>query len=91
MTSSRSKPRDWVHESNLAKINLRVNPVADGLPTISNLASRITVDGDIADWSNYQSFGDDPNDVDYSANNPIDWLESWMAHDNQYIYLAYRK
>ena len=84
------KARDWAHESNLAKINLRVNPAVNGPPTISNPASGITVDGDIADWSNYQSFGDDPNDVDYSVNNQIDWLKGWMAHDDQYTYLAYR-
>ena len=84
------KARDLTHESNGARINLRVNPASDGSPSISNPASVITVDGDLADWSHYQSFGDDPNDVDYSVNNQIDWLEGWIAHDDQYIYLAYR-
>ena len=30
-----------------------------------------------------------PNDVQYSVNNQIDWLKGWMAHDDQFIYLAY--
>ncbi len=56
---------------------------------VSNPANGITIDGNIDEWSTLTSFGHDPDDVS-GSDNLLDWLECWMAHDDQNFYLAYR-
>ena len=56
--------------------------------TVSN-AFTPTIDGVLSDWSNATSFGFDGNDITV-AGAQADWLEAWMAHDNNNLYLAYR-
>lgn len=47
-----------------------------------------TLDGNLNDWSQATSFGTDGNDISLTGAQ-ADWLEAWMAHDNNFIYLAY--
>lgn len=47
-----------------------------------------TLDGNLDDWSQATSFGPDGNDINVT-NAQADWLEAWMAHDDNFIYLAY--
>ncbi|MFK7994576.1 MAG: FG-GAP-like repeat-containing protein, partial [Granulosicoccus sp.] len=49
----------------------------------------ITVDGDIADWAELNSFGPDPDDAS-GAGNTIDWREGWIAHDANNFYFGWR-
>lgn len=56
---------------------------------ISNLASSITLDGNLNDWTGYIPFAADPIDVS-TAGNPLDWRQAWMAHDGGDYYLAYK-
>lgn len=63
------------------------NPVTP-IAAISNEAT-IVADGDLSDWSALSSFGADPDDVT-GANNRLDWLEGWVAHDTDNLYLAWR-
>ena len=56
---------------------------------VSNAVSGMTIDGDLAEWASLQSFGTDPDDVS-GADNRIDWLEGWMAHDDASWYVAWR-
>jgi len=56
---------------------------------VSNAASNITLDGDLAEWTTLQSFGADPDDVS-GADRQADWLEGWMAHDDESLYVAWR-
>lgn len=56
---------------------------------ISNPDAAITLDGDLSDWSGMSSFGADGGDV-AGANNPLDWVEAWMADSADALYLAYR-
>ena len=58
-----------------------------GGPIISNALSPV-IDGDLSDWLNTTSFGFDENDI-FSMRTQADWLEAWMAHDNDNLYLAY--
>ncbi|MGB1309666.1 MAG: SGNH/GDSL hydrolase family protein [Leucothrix sp.] len=56
------------------------NPVSDG---------SIVIDAGITDWASIASFGYDADtlsDVGVKA----DYLEGWMAHDNDNLYVAYR-
>ena len=48
-----------------------------------------TLDGSLSDWSQTTSFGADGNDISV-AGAQADWLEAWMAHDSDNLYLAYR-
>ena len=43
--------------------------------TVSNTATAITVDGDLADWSGMTAFDTDPQDIT-GAGNDIDWREA---------------
>lgn len=54
---------------------------------ISNSAT-LDIDGDLSDWDELQSFGQDANDIDeFGAK--ADFLEVWMAHDSDSFYIAY--
>ena len=55
---------------------------------VSNLLTP-TIDGELDDWSETTSFGVDGDDITV-ADAQADWLEAWMAHDNDSLYLAYR-
>jgi hypothetical protein len=59
-------------------------------PGVSNKVTDggINLDGEIADWQNLTSFGDDPDDVPASGPH-VDWRKVTMAHDSNNIYLAY--
>lgn len=46
------------------------------------------LDGNLDDWSQATSFGPDGNDINIT-NAQADWLEAWMAHDNDNLYFAY--
>lgn len=56
---------------------------------ISNLAAGITLDGDLSEWAGYEPSTADPDDVTGAAN-PLDWRQSWMAHDGGHYYIAYK-
>ena len=49
----------------------------------------LSIDGNINDWNQLQSFGVDGNDIS-SANSQADILEGWMAHDATSLFVAYR-
>jgi len=55
---------------------------------VSNLLSP-TIDGELDDWSEAISFGTDGDDITV-VDAQADWLEAWMAHDKDNLYLAYR-
>ena len=55
---------------------------------VSNPKS-ITVDGNLSDWAELESFGVDGNDIN-EAGARADILEGWMAHDASTFYVAYR-
>lgn len=79
---------DGVLASGIATVTLSVQ--SDGEQQIpSNRATDLTVDGNLADWASFRSFGVDPDDITGSEN-PIDWREGWVAHDEQNLYFAYR-
>ncbi len=71
--------------SNTAVVTVSVLP--SGIT--SNLASALTLDGDLSDWSGYLPFADDPDDVSGSSD-PLDWRRAWMAHDGGNYYIAYQ-
>ena len=56
----------------------------------SNLVSvgAISIDANFADWTNLQSFGRDDDDISV-AGAQADWVEAWVAHDVDNLYLAY--
>ncbi|MFK7890107.1 MAG: galactose oxidase-like domain-containing protein [Granulosicoccus sp.] len=56
---------------------------------VSNLATGLSLDGELDEWANLISFGIDPDDV-AGDNDPLDWREAWMAHDSDTLYIAYR-
>ena len=58
--------------------------------TVSNTATAITIDGDLADWSGMTAFDTDPQDIT-GAGNDIDWREAYMSHDDTDFYIAYRE
>ena len=64
-----------------------ISVLASGV--VSNLATAITLDGSLTDWSAFLPFADDPDDV-VAPGSPLDWIQAWMAHDGGYYYLAYR-
>ncbi len=57
--------------------------------TLSNVLANVTLDGAFDDWSNAASFGVDPDDVT-GANNPINWRQAWMGHDDSRYFIAYQ-
>ncbi|MEM7256455.1 MAG: Ig-like domain-containing protein, partial [Pseudomonadota bacterium] len=67
-----------------AAASVTVNVTGD---TPNNEAT-ITVNGNIDDWNGIASFGVDPLDAN-GLNDSIDWVEGWVAHDSQNIYVAY--
>lgn len=71
-------------ESNLEQLSVTLQHGAG----ISNPNPAITLDGNLSDWSSITSFGTDPADIAGSGNQ-VDWLQAWMAHDANNLYLAY--
>jgi len=65
-----------------------VPPVIPDVPSNLIANGAITLNGNLNDWAGLNSFGTDPDDAD--ASNPIDWRESWMAHDSESFYIAYQ-
>jgi YVTN family beta-propeller protein len=63
-------------------------PPVSPVPSNRIAEGAIVVDGALGDWSGLTSFGEDASDT--GANNPIDWRESWLAHDNANFYIAYQ-
>ncbi len=78
---------DGLLESEVATVTITVGTAANGL--VSNPVSSMSIDGLINDWSGVASFGLDPDDVT-GPNNPLDWREVWVAHDDTRVYVAYR-
>ena len=62
----------------------------DGVVTdpVSNVQT-LSVDGNLDDWSQLQSFGVDGDDIS-GASAQADILKGWMAHDAWSLYVAYR-
>ncbi|MFK8081372.1 MAG: galactose oxidase-like domain-containing protein [Granulosicoccus sp.] len=80
---------DGLSDSAVATVSITVD-IADGYTgTVSNFNASLFLDGQIDDWSEIQSFGIDPDDIS-QADNPIDYLQAWMAHDDRYFHVAYR-
>ena len=84
------RANDGALDSNPATISINVLQTGGG-NGISNPVSpnAISVNGNLNDWNQLQSFGLDGSDMS-DPNAQVDWLEAWMAHDNDNIYLAYR-
>lgn len=80
------KVNDGGLDSNVATVNITV---IDGAPVVSNPSASIQVDGNLSEWASLTSFGTDPNDVS-GAENVLDWMEGWAAHNATNFYLAYR-
>jgi len=78
---------DGALNSDVATITINVGAQTPG--TLSNPVSGISIDGSLADWTGVQSYPADPDDVQ-GVNNPLDWIEAWVAHDVDNIYFAYR-
>jgi YVTN family beta-propeller protein len=53
-----------------------------------NNTANITVDGELNDWNGVDSFGLDPLDAN-GLNDSIDWVQAWVAHNDQNLYFAY--
>lgn len=64
------------------------NADPDTVAPVSNSALRIILDGQLDDWSSYTSFGMDADDVS-GVSDPLDWREGWMAHDANFLYIAW--
>ena len=56
----------------------------------SDISNRLTptLNGDLSEWTQATSFGIDGDDISVTGAQ-ADWLEAWMAHDDDYLYLAY--
>ncbi len=65
------------------------SPVTPPPAVIVSNAASIVVDGNIGEWAALTSFGADPDDAQ-GANNTLDWLEGWLAHDDNSYYIAWR-
>nr|CAA6829688.1 MAG: Unknown protein [uncultured Thiotrichaceae bacterium] len=74
-----------------ALIEMTLEPTDADDNTGTNPAANITIDGDIADWADLQSFGTDPNDAT-TENDKLDWQETWMADNagTDSLYFAYQ-
>ncbi len=48
----------------------------------------VTIDGAVGEWSAADSFGGDANDM--NGANTLDWLDAWVAHDDNNYYIAYQ-
>lgn len=48
----------------------------------------LEIDGDLSDWATLSSLGEDGDDVT-AANSQADFLETWLAHDAENLYLAF--
>ena len=82
---------DGVLNSAAATVNITVLQTGTGGNGISNFVSNtaITLDGNLGDWSQLQSFGADADDI-AGTGSQVDWREAWAAHDTENFYLAYR-
>ena len=65
----------------------KLNAASNDGTVVSNILTP-TLDGSLDDWSQAVSFGPDGNDISMT-NAQADWLEAWMAHDSDNLYLAY--
>jgi hypothetical protein len=63
-------------------------PIDDSTPSNPVSTGRFNIDGNLSDWAGLTSFGVDGDDIN-AAGAQVDWLEGWMAHDDQHLYLAY--
>ncbi len=63
---------------------------SDGGNNSGGISNNFTpnLDGNLSDWAQATSFGPDGNDINMT-NAQADWLEAWMAHDENFVYLAY--
>ncbi len=83
---------DGTNDSEPATVT--VNVVAQ-LPPVNGTRSNqlgnesVALDGSLAEWNAVTSFGVDADDAN-NANDAIDWQEAWVAHDNDYLYIAYQ-
>jgi len=80
------RTNDGQLDSNTATISINITQLGGD---ISNPMSNLTLDGNLTEWNGLTSFGIDPNDIN-GANNLIDWLEAWFAHDSANFYVAIR-
>jgi peptidoglycan/xylan/chitin deacetylase (PgdA/CDA1 family) len=78
---------DGALESEAATVTIRVGTQPSGV--LSNPVNGITIDGTLSDWGGVQSYPADPDDVS-GVNNPLDWIEAWVAHDADNFYIAFR-
>ncbi len=87
LDSFRFVATDGVLDSAVTTVTINVGTQSDG--ALSNLVDSLTIDGSLNDWSGVQSYPADPDDV-AGVNNPLDWIEAWVAHDADNFYFAYR-
>ena len=65
-----------------------VVPTNTGVTSNQVNTNSLTVDGNLSDWSSVTSFGREASSVT-AANAQADFLEGWMAHDSETLYVAY--
>ena len=87
LDSLRFVASDGALSSVAATLTINVGQQPTG--ALSNLVSGIIPDGSLLDWSGVQSYPADPDDV-AGVDNPLDWIEAWVAHDAENFYFAYR-
>ena len=81
-----SSPNNLEDDNN---ITLSLNLSNSDTNFISNpLIQNLTINGDLSDWQTLKSFGVDPKDQ--ASDQSLDWQQTWMAHDDNNIYLAYQ-
>lgn len=64
-------------------------PVTEPEPDAISNPETIAIDGELADWSELESFGLDGDDIN-GAGTKADFIEAWMAHDDESFYFAYQ-
>lgn len=87
---------DGYVNSRTATITINVHaivppPGPGGDPCLSNpLTAPIKLDGKTsADWASFTSFGVDPVEHAGNAASRADWVQGWMAHSTNNLYIAY--
>lgn len=67
----------------------QVPDVGPGNPDTFATFMRISIDGNMNDWTTEARLVNDPRDTS-GGNNPLDYQTVWMANDEQRLYLRYR-
>lgn len=53
---------------------------------IMNPFTNVVVNGNLGDWAQHRSFGQDPDDI--ASSTQVDFRETWMGHDTNRFFIA---